>query len=117
MALKTRKNQPKNTKKSKTPELHDVIATDSFLKNPELKAMTISYLQVKNDVKMKRRFLLNVALTCKDFLEVALNALWEELDSLVPLLELLPTLQLENKAYVCVNVHAFLCDLNLSLGP
>jgi hypothetical protein len=79
--------------------------------------MTISHLQVENDVKMTCQFLLNVALTCKDFLEVALDALWEELNSLVPLLELLPSLQVDNKAYVCIHVHTSLYDLILSLGP
>ena len=99
MSSKTRGSRPKNTKKMKTPEFHDhdTTAKESFLKNAELKAMTFSYLQVKNDKKMKRQFLLNVALACKDFLDVALDALWEVLDSLMPLLELLPTLQLENK--------------------
>jgi hypothetical protein len=113
MPPKTRRN----SKKLKTPELYDESAKDSFLKNAELKAMTFSYLQVKNDAKMKCQFLLNVALACKDFLDVALDALWEELDSLVPLLELLPALQFKNKAYVRVNVHTFLYDLILSLGP
>ena len=93
----------------------DVTATrtDSFLKNPELKAMTFSHLQVDK----KHQCLLNAALTCKDFLDVALDALWEEMDSLVPLLKLLPGLQVEDDAYVCANVHAFLYDLILSLGP
>ena len=98
-------------------ELYDVTAKDSFLKNPELKAMTFSHLQVKNDAKMECRFLLNAALACKDFLDVALDALWEELDSLLPLLELLPALRIENDAYVCANVHVFLYDLTLSLVP
>ena len=57
----------------------DVTATDFFLKNPELKAMTFSHLQVKDSEKY--RCLLNTALTCKDFLEVALDGLWEEMDS------------------------------------
>ena len=63
-------------------------------------------LQVKND--KKRQWLLNVALTCKDFLDVALDALWEELDSLVPLLKLLPGLQVEDNGYVCANVYVSL---------
>ena len=75
-------------------------------------AITLSHLQRENDDKY--RCLLNAALTCKDFLNVALDALWEEMYSLVPLLKLLPTLQVEDKAYVCANVHAFLYDLILS---
>lgn len=101
---------------TQTAYTDDVTAKYSFWKSPELKAMTFSHLQVRNDVKMKFRFLLNTALACKDFLEVALDALWEELDSFMPLLKLLPALQLENKTYVCANVHVFLYGLILSLG-
>jgi hypothetical protein len=93
-----------------------VTAKHSFLKNPELKAMVFSYLQVRND-KKNRLCLLNAASTCKDFLEVALDVLWGELESLVPLLKLLPALQFENKAYVCANFHVFIYDLILPLGP
>ena len=46
-------------------------------------------------------------LTCKDFLDVALDALWKEMDFLMPLVGLLPTLQLKNEEYVCANVHVF----------
>jgi hypothetical protein len=96
-------------------ELDNVTARDSFLKNTDLMAMTFSHLRVENDEKY--RCILNAALTCKDFLDVALDALWEELDSMVPLLKLLPALQLENKAYVRADVHVFLYNLILSLGP
>ena len=111
MSSNIRRKSSRNAKnlKLETPEFHDVMAKDSFLKNSELKAMTFSYL--KNDVKMKRQFFLNAALSCKDFLHVALDALWEELDSLVPLLEVLPSLQLDNKAYVCVHAHIFYMTL------
>ena len=97
-------------------ELDDVTAKDSFLKNPDLMAETFSHLQVKND-KKNRLCLFNAALTCKDFLDAALDALWEELHSLVPLLKLLPALQLEDGAYVCANVHVSIYDLILSLVP
>ena len=79
-------------------ETDDVTAKNSFLKNPELKAITFSHLQIE-----KLSCLLNAALTCKDFLEVALDILWEELDSMVPLLKVLPALQLEGDEYVCAN--------------
>lgn len=104
-------------------ELDDVTAKHSFLKNAELKAMTFSYLQVKNDTKNEYHYLLNVALTCKDFLEVALDALWEEMKSLVPLLQVLPALQLEDgaAAYVCANVYhdifPYDCDPIFPLDP
>jgi hypothetical protein len=61
--------------------------------------------------------LLNAALTCKDFLEVGLDTLWGELLSLVPLLELLPALQIEDGAYVCANIHIFIYDLIFPSGP
>ena len=89
-------------------KLDCVTAKDSVMKNPDLMAMTFSHLHVKND-KKSRRYILNAALTCKDFLDVALDALWERLDSLLPLLNLLPALQIEDGAYVCLNnVHVFL---------
>ena len=99
-------------------ELGDVTAKNYFLKNTELKAMTFSHLRV--DIyyeKESRQCLFNAALTCKDFLEVALDELWREMDSFVPILKLLPGLQFENNTYVCANVHVFLYDLILSLGP
>ena len=86
-------------------DLDNVTARDSFLKIPELMAMTISHLRGEVD---EERCLLNAALTCKDFLDIALDALWEKLESLVPVLKLLPALEVEDKAYVCANVHIFL---------
>ena len=79
-------------------------------------AMTFSHLQleVEYDNKIISQCLLNAALTCKDFLDVALDALWEKLYSLVPLLKLLPTLQVEDENmktyFVCANfqVHVIL---------
>jgi hypothetical protein len=95
--------------------LYNVTAKDSFLKNPDLMAITLSHLPVKNDER--HRCLLNAALSSKDFLDEALDALWEKLDSMVPLLKLLPALQVEDESYVCANVHVFLYDLTiLSLG-
>ena len=68
--------------------------------------------------------LLNAALTCKDFLDIGLDALWEELDSLMPLMKLLPNLQFEDldynrstSTYVWANFYDFIYDLILSLGP
>ena len=98
-----------------TAGLDDVTAKDSFLKNPYLKAMTFSHLQLE----FKNRSLLNAALTCKDFLDVALDALWEELGLLVLLLKVLPALRFEDDsdAYVCPNCPFFFDDLILYLGP
>jgi hypothetical protein len=80
----------------------DVTAKVSFLKSPELMAMTLSHLQ------SDEQSLLNAALTCKDFLEEALDKIWENMDSMVPLLKVLPALQVEDEEYlVCANVHVF----------
>ena len=94
-------------------KLEDVTAKDSFMKNSDLMAKTFSHFE---NNKEHRRYLFNAALTCKDFLDVALDALWKELDSLVPLLKLLPGLQIEDMEYVCANVQVFIYDLILSLG-
>ena len=79
-------------------------------------AMTISHLQA--NLKYGEKWcLLNVALTCRDFLDVALDALWEDMDSFLPLLKLLPALKFEKKdyrsEYVCANVHVFRFDMTL----
>ena len=89
----------------------NVTAKNTYLKNQDLMAMTFSYLQGNDEC------LLNAALTCKYFLDVALDKLWEKMDSLVPVLKLLPALQFENDIYVCANVFVFLYDLTLLLGP
>ena len=96
----------------------DVTAKHSFFKNSELKARAFShiYYSESDSGGTYHQCLLNAALTCKDFLEVALDTLWEELDSFVPLLKMLPALQVEDSEYVCANVHVFLYDLILLLG-
>ena len=85
-------------------ELDKVTAKDSFLKNPDLMTMTFSYLQGEDNES-----LLNAALTCKDILEVALDAYWEDLYSLGPLLKILSAVQVEDDVYVCANFHVFIC--------
>ena len=98
-------------------ELDNLTAKRIFLKNSELKAMSFSHIKDEKH----RRCLLNAALTCKDFLDLALDALWEVMGSLVPLLKLLPALQLEldpeseDDAYVRANknFHVFLYDFYL----
>ena len=87
--------------------LDNVTAKNSFLKNHDLMTMTFTYLQ-------GNECLLNAALT----LDVALDKIWEKLDSLVPVLKLLPSLQFENdEYYVCADVLVFLHDLTLLSGP
>lgn len=50
--------------------------------------------------RTSRRNLLWVALTCKAFLEPALDCLWRFLDSLFPLLKLLPSFTQSDGTYV-----------------
>ena len=56
------------------PELDNVTARDSVLKNPDLMAKTFSHLKAM-DLDYGSHDLFNAALTCKDFLDVALDAL------------------------------------------
>ncbi|KAF8801972.1 hypothetical protein BYT27DRAFT_7261408 [Phlegmacium glaucopus] len=79
--------------------LSDFTAKDFFLNNPYLISQTFSHLQVEDDREYCLS-LFNAALTCKHFLDAALDALWENLDSLIPLLRLLPALCVEDNAYV-----------------
>ena len=93
-------------------KLDDVTAKDSFFKNPDLMAITFFHLHEDDEIE-KKRCALNTALVCKDFLDVSLDALWEKMYSLVPLLKLLPgaSVQFDDDAfYVCANVrwHVFL---------
>lgn len=48
----------------------------------------------------KHRDLLWVALACKSFLDPALDILWGSMNSVIPLLKLLPSFQLVSDAYV-----------------
>ncbi|KAF9484254.1 hypothetical protein BDN70DRAFT_825915 [Pholiota conissans] len=52
------------------------------------------------DIHLSRRTLLRLALTCKAFLEPALDRLWRSLDSLFPLLKILPAFGKSDGTYV-----------------
>ena len=93
--------------------LDNVTAKDFFLKNTYLITMAFSHLPKYGG----NGCILKAGLTCKDFLDVALDILWERMYSWGPLLKLLPALQVEDNSYVCANVHVFRYDLILSLGP
>ena len=98
--------------------LDNVTVKDSVLKNTDLMALTFSYLPKPpyNCDDDSECCLLSAALTCKDFLDVALDALWETMHSWEPLLKLLAALEVENDTYVRANVHVFQYDLILFLG-
>ena len=73
--------------------------------------MAITFSHLQGDA------LLNAALTCKDFLEEALDGIWKEIYTWEPLLKLFPALQIEDEVYVCTNVHLSCYELMLSIGP
>ncbi|KAF8079351.1 hypothetical protein FPV67DRAFT_1776357 [Lyophyllum atratum] len=52
------------------------------------------------DIKMSKNHLLCTALVCKTFLDPALDSLWRSMDSIVPLLRLLPTLEVIDDVYL-----------------
>lgn len=54
----------------------------------------------KEQVSEKRRQLRDLATTCKNFKDPAVEILWTKLDSLVPLIKLLPGLTVIDNTYV-----------------
>lgn len=64
------------------------------------------------------RYLLGAALTCKKFLDPALDSLWFYIDSMLPLLRLFPSLKLINRKYVSRNVsyHHYTLKIRVRLS-
>lgn len=54
----------------------------------------------REEVVARRKHLRDAALVCKAFKDPALDRLWTYLDSLLPLIKLLPNLTVLNKQYV-----------------
>lgn len=57
--------------------------------------------------------LFSLALSCRALSDIALDALWREMDSLLPLFQLFPSLSfhsggLDRDFYVCLSDHIFL---------
>ena len=78
-----------------------------FHSNPDILDEICEYLHDEQDTQLdaeaarvSRRNLLWVALTCKAFLEPALDRLWRSLDSLFPLLRILPSFTQSDETYV-----------------
>ena len=91
-------SKPRTWKAQNADRIVDSCWFPLQIKSPELIAMTFSHLiACVEDEEYRCRYLLNVALTYKDFLNIGLDTLWEELYSfkLMPLLKLLPALQIE----------------------
>ncbi|TFK22416.1 hypothetical protein FA15DRAFT_596157 [Coprinopsis marcescibilis] len=80
--------------------------SNDVLSNEDLMNVVFGYLLEDVDfppLYRSRRQLLWVALTCKSFLEPALDALWTSLPGLPPLLKLIPNLSLAGDTYVIGN--------------
>ena len=75
---------------------------EDVLSNEDLLGIMFSYIQTYDKPCQE---LLNLALTCKTFYELALNALWKTLPSLLPLFKVLPSLILVNETYVWVTPY------------
>jgi len=86
-------------------------AQPPFHSNPDILEEICEYLAIEDDfthsvdVSLSRRDLLSVALTCKAFVEPALNRLWRSLDSLFPLLKILPAFVQSDGTYVRIYNH------------
>jgi len=78
-----------------------------FHSNPDILDEICEYLFYYQDQDFEetatgRHNLLHVALTCKAFLEPALDRIWRRLDSLFPLLKILPSFIQSDGTYVSV---------------
>ncbi|KAJ3514811.1 hypothetical protein NLJ89_g2149 [Agrocybe chaxingu] len=76
-----------------------------FHSNPDILDEICEYLSYEydndpDDISRSRQVLLWVALTCRSFLEPALDRLWRSLDSLFPLLKVLPAFFQSDDTYV-----------------
>lgn len=77
-----------------------------FHSNPDILDEICEYLHDEQDnnsteaARTSKQNLLWVALTCKAFLEPALDRLWRSLDSLFPLLRILPSFTQSDGTYV-----------------
>ncbi|KAF8965795.1 hypothetical protein BDZ97DRAFT_1729789 [Flammula alnicola] len=95
LQIETESTSTAATKNSKLP----------FHSNPDILDEICEYLSYEydidsDDISVSRRTLLWVALTCKAFLEPALDRLWRSLDSLFPLLKILPAFIQSDGTYV-----------------
>jgi hypothetical protein len=71
-----------------------------FHSNPDILDEICEYLHDEQDGSRSKRNLLSAGLTCKAFLEPALDRLWSSLASLFPLLKILPSFTQSDGTYV-----------------
>ena len=80
-----------------------VVQSPEALKNQDILGLIFQHFDHQPGlptVAQNRKNLLSAAKTCKAFLEPALDLLWRVLPSLLPLLLLLPSAEVENGQYV-----------------
>ena len=94
--------------------LDDVTAKDPFLKNADLMTLTFSHLQPELEA---RQCLLNAALRCKNFLEVALDALWGKFVFLGASTATVAHSTARRRGIRMCKFPCFQYELMLSLGP
>lgn len=95
---------------------HPRFAKLPFHSNPDILDEICEYLSYEDevdadDIASSRRTLLRLALTCRAFLEPALDRLWRNLDSLFPLLKVLPAFIQTDGTYVRRLAQVNVCGL------
>lgn len=70
---------------------------DHALHTPEVLALILSHL-------LDRGFLLRAALTCRTWKDPALDQLWRDLESPLPLMKLLGSVRVDDNAGIDVNL-------------
>ena len=94
-----------------------VIQTPEALKNQDILGLIFQHFDLQpgsHTVAQTRKDLLSAAKTCKAFVEPALDSLWRVLPSLLPLLLLLPSAEINSGDYVSINIYSihYLLDSN-----
>ena len=77
--------------------------TPEALKNEDILGLIFQYFDLEpgsQTVAQSRKDLFSAAKTCKAFVEPALDSLWSIVPSLLPLLLLLPSAEIDNDHYV-----------------
>lgn len=91
-----------------TPSLHYLHPRFDVLFNSDILSLIFAHFDLVEDPMVYRKSLYWAALTCKAFTEPALDVLWRSMNSLIPLLKLLPKLFLIEDEYVCFQSSDFL---------
>lgn len=103
---------------------HKELNATDFFTNTDLLLKIFDYLLWDDDDELNsdnaiacKHTLAQAAVTCKTFLEPALDRLWCTLDTLFPLLKLLPSFIQCEGTYVSQSTHLNLSSRKLASGP